>query len=407
MLFKIAWRNIWRNPRRTLVIITAVIIGVWTMLVSSALMRGIADGMVKNGIKTLTGHIQIHRTGYRNDPVIENSITDLEAVKSALDKHLASDDLWTLRVKVNAIASNARHSGAVMMVGIDPLKEAKISFIGNSVTKGSYFSSGDDEGIIIGKTLADNFETRIGHKIILMSQDKEKEIASSSFEITGIFEAELKATEEFFIFITRNAAQDMLNIKSSISEAAIVLKDEKSLATILSGLKTSLSSDEYEISSWKELLPLVAAYLKVYDEFMIIWYLVIFTAMSFGIVNTTLMAVFERIREFGLLKSLGMRPRFIVKQVLTESFFLLLIGALTGNLLSFIVVYVFSKHGIDLTSFSAGTEFAGMTRIIYPIIIGKDIFLANFVVFMMGLLVCLYPAVKAARITPVKALAYT
>jgi ABC-type lipoprotein release transport system permease subunit len=407
MLFKIAWRNIWRNPRRTLVIITAVIIGVWTMLVSSALMRGIADGMVKNGIKTLTGHIQIHRTGYRNDPVIENSITDLEAVKSALDKHLASDDLWTMRVKVNAIASNARHSGAVMMVGIDPLKEAKISFIGNSVTKGSYFSSGDDEGIIIGKTLADNFETRIGHKIILMSQDKEKEIASSSFEITGIFEAELKATEEFFIFITRNAAQDMLNIKSSISEAAIVLKDEKSLATILSGLKTSLSSDEYEISSWKELLPLVAAYLKVYDEFMIIWYLVIFTAMSFGIVNTTLMAVFERIREFGLLKSLGMRPRFIVKQVLTESFFLLLIGALTGNLLSFIVVYVFSKHGIDLTSFSAGTEFAGMTRIIYPIIIGKDIFLANFVVFMMGLLVCLYPAVKAARITPVKALAYT
>ena len=274
-------------------------------------------------------------------------------------------------------------------------------------SKGSYFSSGDDEGIIIGKTLADNFETRIGHKIILMSQDKEKEIASSSFEITGIFEAELKATEEFFIFITRNAAQDMLNIKSSISEAAIVLKDEKSLATILSGLKTSLSSDEYEISSWKELLPLVAAYLKVYDEFMIIWYLVIFTAMSFGIVNTTLMAVFERIREFGLLKSIGMRPRFIVKQVLTESFFLLLIGALTGNLLSFIVVYVFSKHGIDLTSFSAGTEFAGMTRIIYPIIIGKDIFLANFVVFMMGLLVCLYPAVKAARITPVKALAYT
>jgi ABC-type lipoprotein release transport system permease subunit len=135
MLFKIAWRNIWRNPRRTLVIITAVIIGVWTMLVSSALMRGIADGMVKNGIKTLTGHIQIHRTGYRNDPVIENSITDLEAVKSALDKHLASDDLWTMRVKVNAIASNARHSGAVMMVGIDPLKEAKISFIGNSVTK--------------------------------------------------------------------------------------------------------------------------------------------------------------------------------------------------------------------------------------------------------------------------------
>ncbi|MBT8370059.1 MAG: ABC transporter permease, partial [Deltaproteobacteria bacterium] len=132
MHLQLAWRNIWRNKRRTTIILIAVVIGIWSMLLLGSLMRGIAVGMIKNGISTLTGHIQIHHKGYRDDPAIENSIKDPRVVENALVDILPEGSLWSARVRVSAVASNARHSSGVTLVGIDPLSEAKISFIGTS-----------------------------------------------------------------------------------------------------------------------------------------------------------------------------------------------------------------------------------------------------------------------------------
>src|SRR5210317_1506509 len=134
MYFQLAWRNIWRNKRRTAIILTAVVIGVWSMVLLGSLMRGMAVGMIKNGISTLTGHIQIHHKGYRNDPAIENSIENPRLVEDILRKVLPPDALWSPRVRVNAVASNARHSSGVTMVGIDPASEARISFIGSAIS---------------------------------------------------------------------------------------------------------------------------------------------------------------------------------------------------------------------------------------------------------------------------------
>jgi ABC-type antimicrobial peptide transport system permease subunit len=129
--------------------------------------------------------------------------------------------------------------------------------------------------------------------------------------------------------------------------------------------------------------------------------------MAFGIVNTLLMAVFERIREFGLLKALGMKPRGIVQGVLAESFFLLLLGTAAGNALGILSVALLSENGIDLSAMAAGLEYVGMPRVVYPVLQGADFLLANVVVFVLGIAVSLYPAVKAARFTPVEALAHT
>jgi ABC-type antimicrobial peptide transport system permease subunit len=140
---------------------------------------------------------------------------------------------------------------------------------------------------------------------------------------------------------------------------------------------------------------------------MYIWYLVVFVAMGFGIVNTTLMAVYERMREFGLLKALGMKPWWILREVLTESFLLLITGMIIGNGLGLVSIFVLSRSGIDLSALAAGAEYAGMTRIIYPAIDLKDVTVANLVVLVLGLCVSAYPAVKAARFTPVEALTHT
>ncbi len=385
----------------------AVIIGVWSMIFMGAFHRGMMNQMVENGIATLTGHIQVHQAGYRNDPAIENSMAEPEVVQTTLESRLPPGTRWTARIRVGAIASNARHSGGVTLVGIDPAREARISFIGQAVTQGRYLGPDDEHGILVGKALADKFETKLGRKLVLMSQDSDREIGSKAFRIVGIFRAEMEATEKQFAFVTLRAAQHMLKVENGISEVSIVMPNRHEVELVAEDLRDALPPSTYEVHSWRELLPLVNAYLSLFDTFIFIWFLVVFIAMGFGIVNTTLMAVFERIREFGLLKALGMKPWWIVRGVLTESFLLLVMGTAAGNILSFLSVFALSGSGIDLSSFAAGAEFAGISRVIYPAIHPKDVVMANLVVFILGLFVSVYPAAKAARFTPVEALAHT
>ena len=404
MYLQLAWRNVWRNTRRTTIILMAVVIGVWSMIILGSLMRGIAVGMVKNGIATLIGHIQIHQKGFRNDPAIENSIRDPSAIKRILDRELAGRAQWTGRVRVNAVASNARQSTGVTLVGIDPASEANVSFIGTAVSRGHYISGDDPNGILVGEALLENLETKLGRKLVLMSQGTDQEIASRAFRIVGAFQAEMKSTEKQFVFVLRQTSQKMLKMVQGICEISILLPEKSDLQNVYDQLISALPADQLEVHSWQELMPFQAAYLRILDGFMYIWYLVVFVAMGFGIVNTTLMAVYERMREFGLLKALGMKPWWILREVLIESLLLLITGLIIGNLLGLLSIYALSGSGIDLSALAAGAEYAGMTRVIYPAIDLKDFAVANLVVLLLGLLVSVYPAVKAARFTPVEAL---
>jgi ABC-type lipoprotein release transport system permease subunit len=217
----------------------------------------------------------------------------------------------------------------------------------------------------------------------------------------------MKATEKQYVFVSRDAAQAMLRLGRAVSEISVVLPGHRGEAGIARDLAETLPATRYKVETWRELLPLLVAYLKLWGGFIVIWYVVVFIAMSFGIINTTLMAVFERMREFGMLKALGMKPGWIIREVLTEAFFLLVLGAALGNVLSYACIAALQGPGIDLSALAAGTEFAGMSRVIYPNLTAADVFLANAVVFVLGLLVSLYPAVKAARVTPIEAMAHT
>lgn len=404
MYWKLAGRNVWRNPRRTVVILVAVVIGVWSMIASSAMMTGLADQMVRNGIATLTGHIQIHRRGFRLDPAIENSIADSMHAVTLMKALLPDGARWASRVRVNAIASNARHTRGVGLVGIDPSREANVSFIMQAIADGTYLTPDDPYGVIVGQALLDQFETRLGRKLILMSQTVQGEIASQAFQIRGVFRAEMEATEERFVFVNLQTAQHMLQLGEGISEICLLLRDHQDVDRVAGRLRGILPAEKYEVSTWKELLPLVTGTLKMYDIFVLLWYLIAAAAMGFGILNTILMAVLERIREFGLLRTLGMKPNGIMKQVMAETLLLLVIGMAVGNLLGFVTVAMFSAKGIDLSALAAGLEFSGIARVIYPVIGLRDVLLSNLTVFVLGLLVSAYPAIKASRYTPVQAM---
>lgn len=407
MHVQLAWRNIWRNPRRTGVILTAIIIGVWTMLVMAALMRGISQGMIENAISTLTGEIQVHARGYRRDPAITHRITDLAPLNQALSDALPPGSRHARRIRVNAIVNNARHSGAVTLVGIQPGEESRVSFIGpQAMAKGRYLKPKAENGILIGGALAEKFETHVGNKLVLMSQDATGELASRAFRIVGIFHAQMESTEKGFAFVHIETAAGMLKLQGGISELCIRLPENADLKAVAEQIEGRLD-ERFAVHTWKDILSAIVAYLEIFDGFMLLWYTVIFVAMGFGIVNTTLMSVFERMREFGVLQALGVTPMGIVRGVLTESFFLLILGTAVGNLIAVATVAVFSLTGIDLSALAAGADFVGMSRLIRPVLTLRDLGIADLVVCVLGLTVSAYPAIRAARFTPVEAMAHS
>ncbi|MCP4114159.1 MAG: ABC transporter permease [Desulfobacteraceae bacterium] len=404
MMFQLAWRNLWRNPGRTLVILTAVVIGVWSMVFFGALMRGMVDDMIDNGKSTLTGDIQIHAMGYRDDPSIEQSMAPPKTFEAMVQKLFPKTTRMASRIRVFGVVSNARNSRGITLVGIDPLKEPGVSFIGNTPMEGEFLKPHDDRGILLGRAMMETLGTSTGKKVILMSRDTNNEIVSRAFRIRGSFRAEMQATEKRFAFISLRAARTMLNAHSLVSEIAIKLPPDEDAQAYAELLKTRLSSTGHEILTWQDLLPMFKGYLELFDNFMLIWYGVIFVAMGFGIVNTTLMAVFERIREFGLLKALGMKPLAIVYSVLVESSILLIMGIATGDLIGLAFTGWLAHTGLDLSAFAAGTDYFGISRVIYPKLVTGDLVLSNLVVLVLGILVSLYPALKAARFTPVRAM---
>lgn len=405
MLIQLAWRNLWRVPRRTVIILASIAMGVWAMVFMRALMAGVMDQMLENGIRTLTGHVQIHREGYRKDPVIDRSMTNPEEVFSVLED-LPEGIRWTRRVRVPGVASNARHSAGVVVVGIDPARESEVSFVKSAVKEGSYLGEDDSYSLLIGAKLAEKFRTGLGKKVVLVSRDSAGEMGGGGFRIQGIFHADMEATEERFVFILLDSARKMLHMGEGISEISLMAPSPEDAASLSQWLRSRLP-EGYEVVTWRELLPLVTSSLRIWDGFIAIWYAIVFAAMAFGLVNTMLIAVFERFREFGILRAIGMKPRWLVLQIVAEASWLLLSGIVLGDFLSWATIGWLEQTGIDLGAFAEGAEKMGFSRVIYPLFHWTHLAEADAVVLALGLAVNLYPALRAARVLPVEAMAHS
>jgi len=400
LLFSLATRNLWRNHRRTLVILFAIILGVWAMIVMAAFMRGISDKMFYDGIQNLTSHIQIHEKYYLDDPVINNSML----VDSTIEKTLNSNpDIlkWTTRIRVPAVVASEQDTAGLTLVGINPNLEAEMSFLKSAIIEGRYLTGVDDKGVIIGKKLAEKLETRVGKRIVLMSQDKENQVADRGFRIVGLFDAETDATEKSAVFVAINTAKSLLKVEEDISEIVIEVRDINNADLVVEQLKQSLPN--YDIKPWHEIQPLLKMITDLYNSVGIIWHLIVFLAMGFGIVNTLLMAVFERTYEFGLFQALGLKPAFILIQVWLEAIILLICGLVIGNLASWLTVLA-TGDGIDMANFAEGMQMAGMGNVIPFLIVSEDLITANLVVIVLGLLTGLYPAWRASRLVPADAI---
>ena len=401
---RLAWRNLWRNYRRTLIMLLAIALGVWAMIFMTSLLRGMVDDMVRQGVSALPGHVQIHANGYRDDPSVMNS---LPAPGKALLDVLNSEQVlaWSSRVKVPAMISSEYDNAGVSLIGVDPEGELALGFNTGDIIEGRFLSAADDSGIVVGEKLLHRLETRLGKRIVVMSQDPENAIAERGFRIVGVFTAELKSLEENMVYAGRDVVQSMLGMGTDVSEIAVLDFDYRAPEGLTSSIRTVVPADR-EVLSWTELDPYLGTMMRVMNGFVMVWMVVIFLALSFGLVNTLMMAVFERVREIGLMRALGMRPSAIVYQILVESIMLLVLGLVVGNLMAIGTIAPL-KDGIDISAVAEGMEMMGASSRLYPVLQWGDLMLANAVVIVLGMITSLLPAWRAAQYRPVEALSRT
>ena len=401
VMLRLAWRNLWRNYRRTLIMLAAITVGVWAMIFMTALMRGMVDEMVRNAIRALPGHVQIHHPGFRDDPSVANLVSPPdEALRAALD----GEDVvaWSTRVRVPAVISSERDTRGVILLGIEPEREKDLSFIAEDMAEGRFLESRDDKGLIVGRKLLERLDTELGKRVVVMSQDPDNEIADRGFRIVGVFESKLPSTEESFIFAGEQTVQKLLRIDDRVSEIAVLGEDYRNVEGLHEEIARA-AGPAVEVLPWYELDRYMGTMLSVMDGFVWVWIVVVFLALSFGLVNTLVMAVFERVREIGLMLALGMTPRNILSQIVAESILLLVLGLAVGNVLAWASIEPL-KGGIDVSIVAEGMEMMEASSVLYPALYAKDMILANVIVLVLGFLASLSPAWRASRYEPVQAL---
>jgi ABC-type lipoprotein release transport system permease subunit len=401
VIFTLAWRNLWRNHRRTVIMLAAVTLGVWAMIFMTALMRGMVDDMIADGIRNLPGQAQIHHPKYKDDPSINNSMAppDKELLAALSNPGI---EAWTQRVSVPAVISSERESRGVTLIGIDPDQDSKLGFDIDSIIDGRYLDGSDDNGIILGAKMVDRLETRLGKRIVIMSQDPENNLADRGFRIVGIYKAKLASLEEMYVYAGIDTVQQFLKMGNSISEIAVTGEDYRDISHWYPQLEQSTAEDRQALP-WYEVDSYLGSMLAMMDGFVLVWIVVIFLAMSFGLVNTLIMAVFERVREIGLMLALGMRPGMILYQILIESFLLLSIGLMLGNIAAYVTILPL-QDGIDISIVAEGMEMMGTGSMLYPALKLSDVILANIVVIILGLLTSILPAWHASRYDPIVAI---
>jgi ABC-type lipoprotein release transport system permease subunit len=403
MLIKLSWRNIWRNKRRSQIVVISIIVGVVAIVLMDTLSMGMIRQMLENQIGSHVGHIQIHRNGFNDNKIIQNYLPDAEKVEEVL-KSIPDVIAFSERVLTLGLLSSASNSSGVFLVGIHPEEEQDITTIKGSIVKGEYLS-GREREIVIGEKLGEKLGVELGDKVVAMASALDGTIGSDVFRIVGLYQTLSSEFDKTYIYIPIQNSQKMMGLSGDVSEYVFLVENTKEVQDVKAFIKSRLG-EKYEVLSYRDLLPTLVMYMDLYKQTIWIFYLIIAIAMVFGIVNTMLMSVFERIQEFGVLMAMGMKNGKLFNMILLEAFFLGLFGTIIGVLIGLIIYYPLTQTGIDFSTFSEGLTAMGSGAIIFPILTFQGFLSALVIVPFVSVIGAIYPAIRTVRLQPVSAIRY-
>ena len=401
MLIKIAWRNIWRNKVRSLVVISSVAVGLFAGMFMMAFFWGLAKQEIDTAVEVQLSHIQIHNPKFIDDKELRYSIENSTEIINNLRKNKNVKAISGRVISSGMISSSSTAAG-VEIHGIVPEDEKTISCISENITEGAYFNEKKKNEIVIGKKLAEKLGVKLHSKIVLTFQSKNGDLTSGAFKIAGIFRSRNSGFDEMTVFTRQDELAVLSGVGTDIYEIAILLNDGRDVQKVTDELKK-----EYPgmlVQSWKELSPEMAMLTGLFDQMMYIIIGIILLALMFGIINTMLMAVLERQREFGMLMAIGMNKPRVFFMVVLESVMLTCIGIPAGILLTLVTVKSFATHGIDLSAFSQALSQFGFSNIVYPDLQTSMFLPITLMTAFTAILSAIYPAIKALQFKPAVAI---
>lgn len=398
LLVQLSWRNLWRHRRRNGMLLLAIVVAVATVIFANAAIRGYQGDMVEDAVGNLTGHLKVLAPGYRSDPSIEKSFPVRADWRPDIDRDLLAG--WTARIRVPAVIMSERETRGVQLVGIDPAEETAISFLGGVAIAGEFLEGPDDRRVLIGRALAEQIDTDVGRRIVIMTQGADGANREAGYRVAGVYDGEGTGLEKVFVFTGLKPLQALLDT-GAVTEISVRLNDDDQEAAASQTLADDFAG--LEVVGWRELQPQVAAIFEFADVAIFIWFAIMMIALAFGLINSLVTAVMERVRELGMLRAVGMRPGAVVAQVVIESVLIVSVGLVIGVLTGAWLVALLDD-GIDLGRWARGAEMFGMRTVLVPKLLPSDVVLVSVMTLVFGIFASLYPALRAVKVKPLEAM---
>ncbi|MEO9964247.1 MAG: FtsX-like permease family protein [Reichenbachiella sp.] len=402
MLLVIAWKNIWRNKVRSLIVMVSVMMGLWAGAFILAYVFGMINQRLEDAIGSEISHLQLHHPEFDidYDPqfYLDDSYSLIEEIGANPMVEAVSG-----RVLVYGMVASASSSTGGKLIGVNPDKENHVTQLGSNVVEGEYLLPTDKNKIIVGKKLADKLKLKIRSKIVLTFQDVNGDIVAGAFRVKGIFRSYNSTIEEGNLYVNHADLSTLLKTNGQVHEIAVLMYNGEMVKEYVSSLTQQYPGALVE--SWKELSPELGLMIDSLDQYMVIFFVIILLALSFGIVNTMLMTVLERVKEIGMLMAIGMNKIRLFGMIFWETIFMVLIAAPLGLLLAYVTIYWLSIYGLDLSAiYQEGYAAYGFKPIIYPKLEAIYYYRIMTLVIITAIMASIYPAITALRLDPVKAI---
>ena len=399
-VIKIAWRNIWRNKLRSLTVIVSMILGLFSGLFAVSMMLGLNDQRMDSAVNSYLSHIQIHHPFFNENLDVKHIIQNFDSLNISLQKN-ESIKAFSSRTIISGMATTAHGSAGIRLIGIDPASESKVTNVHKSMVKGTYFKSIKSKPALIGKKLAEKLQLDIKKKIYLTFVDENGDQQRIKLKVEGIFKTASTLFDRTNLYMKREDLQKILANSSAIHEIGIICQDLNTVESKVDVLNKSFPNNKVE--SWAQIAPELGYAQKMMGSIIYIFMGIILIALSFGIINTMLMAVLERKKELGMLMSVGLNKRKVFFMVVFETIFISLVAAPIGIILSYLFISYYGIHGIDLSSVGEGLEELGIgtrvfTKLSYDNYVNITI-LTLIVTFFSSLI----PARRALKLNPAEA----
>jgi ABC-type lipoprotein release transport system permease subunit len=400
-----AWRNVWRNGRRTTIALLAIALGLTLMLFFDGLVGGAKQAIYGNVVRLQGGNVQIHAPGYR-EKASQMPLYVLEDADAAVQVALAQPQVVAAarRIKTSGMVSTREGTMPVVITGIDPEREAAVSLVAENLTQGRYLEAADEDVLLIGKGLARELAASVGDRITLVGRATHRQMRRRTMTVVGIYDLGMEVVEKGAVYVSLREAQTLFDLRNGATEVAVYLERIGQEPAVVEALQASLRG--YEVDAWDTLDPTVRDGLEINDQMMGFFGFVILLIAGVGILNLMLMAVFERTREIGILAAMGMKRRETVVLFLMEGMLIGLLGALVGSLLGGLVNVYMGRVGMPWTARDYSDLTAMMGERIYFRLAPEKVFGRALAASIIAALASLYPAWRASRREPAEALHY-